>query len=265
MRRSIMAAMAALLAAGGVLCGSAPAWAHDSVAPSAVVVGEHVTVTLSVANENELPTDGIEMRLPPGFTFTSAEDVPGWRTAPQRRADGAVTAVRWTGGLILPDAKAQFVVVGTAPASSGTLAWSAAQKAVGASDYGPAPTPLAPKMAVRPAALADPDATAVEGVPLARTGTSAPVDGLARSRATLALVLAGLALLGVLAFGSASVRRAQHAGHQAQPAAESVPTVSRSAARGEGRGGAPRGKGDTPAGGAPRLDGKRNRAGSRSR
>lgn len=194
-----------------VLAGGAPAWAHDVVAPATVVAGSTVTVTVSVVNEHELPSDGVEMQLPPGFTLKTPEDVPGWRTEVQKRADGAATAVRWTGGLIEPNAVSEFVVTGTAPAAAGALVWSVSQQSVGGKAYAAPPVSAAPHMTVSPAPLAGSEASG-EAVPLA-TATQAPaippVDGVARSRATLALVLAGLALLGVIAFGSATVRRSQ--------------------------------------------------------
>lgn len=240
MRRSVAIVMAALGAAASVLGGSAPAWAHDSVAPSTVVAGEPVTLTMSVTNEDDRPTGGIELRLPPGFTFTSAEDVPGWTSQPVKRPDGSVTAIRWTGGVVLPNAQQEVVVTGTAPPSAGRLVWSAAQKAVGAKNYVAAPPTSSPTMTVRAAALGD-DTAAVEDVPLAvppEPAIVAPVDEVARSRATLALVLAGLALLGVLVFGSGAVRRLRPGGDLTRASEDSgaegarLPRVGRDAVAG---------------------------------
>lgn len=186
----------------------APASAHDLVAPANVVAGSKVTVTVAVVNEHPLPTDGVEVRLPPGFALRSAEDVPGWRTEPQRRADGTVTAVRWTGGLLERNASGEFVVAGTAPATPGSLVWAAGQKSVGSKVYVPPPVTIAPHMTVAAAPLGG--ASPVDQVPLATQApveATDPVDGVARSRATLALVLAGLALLGVVVFGAAAARR----------------------------------------------------------
>jgi methionine-rich copper-binding protein CopC len=228
-RRSISIVVIALGVAGTVLGSSTAAWAHDVVAPANVVAGSTVTVTVAVVNEHDLPTDGIEMQLPPGFALKAPEDVPGWRTDVQKRADGTATAVRWTGGLIDRNASAEFVVTGTAPPTPGSMVWLVAQKSLGSKTYVPPPVAAAPHMTATAAPLTNGTASAAP-VPLAAAPQSTatpPVDGIARSRATLALVLAGLALLGVVAFGSATVRRSQEA-----PAADAVlaaPTETRPA------------------------------------
>jgi hypothetical protein len=61
---------------------------------------------------------------------------------------------------------------------------------------------------------------------------------VARSRATLALVLAGLALLGVVAFGSAMVRRTQQplmVEQDREPAAADVTPKSAKSAKTSGK------------------------------
>jgi uncharacterized protein DUF1775 len=222
-----------------VVGGSTAAWAHDVVAPATVVAGSKVTVTVAVVNEHELPSDGVEMQLPPGFALKAPEGVPGWRTDVLTRADGTANAVRWTGGLIEANALSEFVVTGTAPAAAGSLVWSVSQKSVGAKEYVAPPVSAAPHMTVSAAPLGGTKDSG-ESVPLAtttQTSTGPLVDGVARSRATLALVLAGLALLGVVAFGSATVRRSQQT-PQVEPAAVAPPadtkTTKPAKARGKG-------------------------------
>lgn len=213
MRRFAGFVMVALGVTATVLSGSTAAWAHDEVSPATVVAGEKVTVTVAVANEGDLPSDGVELRVPPGFAFRSAEDVPGWRTEVVRRADGTATAVRWTGGRIEPGALSEYVVTGGAPSNAGSLVWAAAQKPVGSASYVAAPVSEMPHMTVTAAPLTGGAGSTAQAapVPLAASPPAAAstTDGVARSRATLALVLAGLALLGVVAFGSAAVLRSR--------------------------------------------------------
>jgi uncharacterized protein YcnI len=226
-RRWMSIVMVALGVTAAVVGGSTAAWAHDLVTPAYVVAGSKATVTVLVVNEHELPTDGLEMRLPAGFVLTAAQDVPGWRTDVQRQADGTASAVRWTGGLVNRNASAEFVVTGNAPPTAGSLIWAVAQKSVGSKTYIAPPVDVTPFMTVTTSAL--PNGTAsTKAVPLAassRPATTPPVDAVARSRATLAMVLAGLALLGVVAFGSATVGRAQLTAHgEAEVASPVEPT-----------------------------------------
>ncbi len=103
----------------GVL-GASPAWAHDVVAPSQVVGGTSTTVTLAVVNEHDLPTDGVEARLPAGFGYASHEQVPGWKSSLVKKS-GAVSAIRWTGGLLQSNETGEFVLTGTPPKQPGSL------------------------------------------------------------------------------------------------------------------------------------------------
>jgi uncharacterized protein YcnI len=227
-RRWMSIVMVTLGVTAVVLGGSTAAWAHDVVAPADVVAGSKITVTVAVVNEHDLPSDGVEMRLPPGFVLKAPEDVPGWKTDVQRRADRTPVAVRWTGGLIERNALAEFVVSGTAPSTAGSLVWAVAQKSLGGKTYVAPPVAATPHMTVSPAPLTGSSTAPAAAVPLAaspRAAATPPVDGVARSRATFAMVLAGLALLGVIAFGSATVRRAQQAASgDADVAAPVTPT-----------------------------------------
>jgi len=196
------------LVLASVIGTMASAWAHDSVTPRTVVAGSKVTVTVSVANEADQPTNGVEMRLPPGFALATAEDVPGWRSELRRRADGVVTAVRWSGGTLDSGAVAEFVVAGV-PRTAGSLVWTVAQRSVGDEAFVPPAVTFSPRMTVTEPPLASGPAGQVPPAVPVEVAPPAPIDELARSRATLALVLAGLALLGMLLVGAALIRRSE--------------------------------------------------------
>ncbi|MDQ1626325.1 MAG: hypothetical protein QOI54_69 [Actinomycetota bacterium] len=201
------------------VCAATPAWAHDAVAPSKVVTGSAVTVTVAVVNEHDLPTNGVELRLPPGFALKSHEEVPGWKSQLLKRTDGTPTAVRWTGGLLQTNQTGEFVVAATAPSTPGSAVWVVAQRSLGRKDYVAPPVSFSPQMTVTAEPLTGTSPTAAP-VPLAaqpRAAGTVTVDGVARSRATLALVLAGLALLAVVFFEMTLVRRGQLAAGGARP------------------------------------------------
>jgi len=257
---SIRSKLAAVLGVAMVavlpVLGASPAWAHDAVAPARVVAGSAVNVTLAVINEHDLPSDGIEVRLPPGFALTSHEQVPGWKSQVIKRTDGTPTAVRWTGGLLQSNESGEFVIAGKAPSTAGFLLWVVAQKSLGRGDYIAPPVSFSPQMTVTAEPLTGATDTAAP-VPLAaqpQSGATQPVDGVARSRATLALVLAVVALIAVVFFEMTLVRRGQLAANRAEnTAAEPANQPAETPAVAHTPGRVPR-----PAGAAaPRKDGKR--------
>jgi hypothetical protein len=219
----------------GVL-GASHAWAHDVVAPSRVAGGTSTTVTLAVVNEHDLPTDGVEARLPAGFVYGSHEQVPGW-TSSLVKQNGAVSAIRWSGGLLQSNETGQFVLAGTPAKQPGSLVWVVAQKSLGRGSYVAPPISFSPQMTVSTQPL-DASPTAAP-VPLAGASSGGSgggtVDGVARSRATLALVLAGLALVAVVFFEMTLVRRGQltaaaaRGGEAADESAQAAPASGKAA------------------------------------
>jgi uncharacterized protein YcnI len=91
------------------------AWAHLSVSPTRVSVGEAVDLTFSAPNEDDdLGIDHVTLTVPPGFDLDDAEAKPGWT---QSKAGGSVT---WSGGRIPKGEYATFGVRGTASKTPGT-------------------------------------------------------------------------------------------------------------------------------------------------
>ena len=86
------------------------AWAHLSVSPTRVGVGQEVDLTFGAANEDDdLGVDRVTLRVPEGFELDDAEAKPGWT---QSRTGQAVT---WSGGAIPKGQYATFSIRGTAP------------------------------------------------------------------------------------------------------------------------------------------------------
>jgi len=91
------------------------AWAHLSVSPTRVSVGEAVDLTFSAPNEDDdLGIDHVTLTVPSGFDLDDAEAKPGWT---QSKAGGSVT---WSGGRIPKGEYATFGGRGTASKTPGT-------------------------------------------------------------------------------------------------------------------------------------------------
>ena len=95
------------------------AWAHLSVSPTRVSVGEAVDLTFSAPNEDDdLGVDHVTLTVPAGFDLDDAEAKPGWT---QSRAGGSIT---WSGGRIPKGQYATFGIRGNAPKTPGTVTFN---------------------------------------------------------------------------------------------------------------------------------------------
>jgi uncharacterized protein YcnI len=95
------------------------AWAHLSVSPTRVGVGQEVDLTFGAANEDDdLGVDRVTLRVPEGFELDDAEAKPGWT---QTRSGDAIT---WSGGRIPKGQYATFGIRGTAPGEAGTVTFN---------------------------------------------------------------------------------------------------------------------------------------------
>lgn len=96
-----------------------PAWAHLSVSPTRVGVGEEVDLTFGAPNEDDaLGIDHVTLTVPEGFDLDDAESKPGWT---QSRSGASVT---WSGGRIPKGEYATFGIRGTAPGTPGTITFN---------------------------------------------------------------------------------------------------------------------------------------------
>jgi uncharacterized protein YcnI len=222
----------------GVLLPAGPAAAHVGIEPATAAPGQFGTYTLTVPNERpDQDTVALDVTVPAGFQLAEAESVPGWQTVIDTRSDGTVSAVHWRNGHLPPHTFAQFRLRGRTGNAAGRLAFNAAQhyereleEWTGAPDSehpaptiivataaanAPAPSTTAAANPHAPSATADSAATApsaVVQVAPAQAGTVAGTDSLARSRASLALMLALTALLAVSTLLGLTVLRRRVAG-----------------------------------------------------
>ncbi|HET7129130.1 MAG TPA: DUF1775 domain-containing protein [Gaiellaceae bacterium] len=95
------------------------AWAHLSVSPTRVSVGEAVDLTFSAPNEDDpVGIDHVTLRVPAGFDLDDAEAKPGWTQS------GSGDAITWSGGRIPKGEFATFSIRGTAPSTAGTVTFN---------------------------------------------------------------------------------------------------------------------------------------------
>jgi uncharacterized protein YcnI len=95
------------------------AWAHLSVSPTRVGVGEAVDLTFGASNESDdLGVDHVTLTVPDGFDLDDAEAKPGWT---QSKAGSSIT---WSGGRIPKGEYATFGIRGTAPTAPGTVTFN---------------------------------------------------------------------------------------------------------------------------------------------
>ena len=205
MRRVLVALTGATVL---VLASSAVAFAHVTVAPDSIPRDAFTTLTFTVPNEEESEdTVGIDVSLPPGFLLESAEGVAGWQTEVETGADGVPTAIHWSGGRLGPHTFGEFAMRGRVTRRPGTLSFAVVQRyqTSSVSWSGPAGSerPAATVTVAEAGAEAEAEAeqAATPQVPVAPNPTPAvesageSKDDLARSRASLALMLALAALL----------------------------------------------------------------------
>ena len=95
------------------------AWAHLSVSPTRVAVGEAVDLTFGASNEDDdRGVDHVTLTVPAGFELDDAEAKPGWT---QSRAARSIT---WSGGRIPKGEYATFGIRGTAPTTPGRVTFN---------------------------------------------------------------------------------------------------------------------------------------------
>lgn len=108
-----------VISASSALVFAPSAWAHLSVSPTRVGVGEAVDLTFSAANEDDaVGIDHVTLRVPSDFDLDDAEAKPGWT---QSRSGDAIT---WSGGRIPKGEYATFSIRGTAPSTTGTVTFN---------------------------------------------------------------------------------------------------------------------------------------------
>src|ERR687897_541321 len=100
--------------------------AHVRVLPEEVHAGSFEVFTIRVPTERDIPTTGVRIEVPEGFTISRVEPVPGWDYELEEEA-GVVSAIIWSGGEIEATEFQQFDVQGQTPEETGEYSWRAFQ------------------------------------------------------------------------------------------------------------------------------------------
>ena len=214
-RRSVPAALGAVVILAATLSFATPAWAHVTVHPEAVAAGSSdIEITFRVPNERDnASTDRLQVFFPTTLPLLAVAilPVPGWTATVDTRTlatpistdDGpitrVVTDVTWsaTTGGIAPGQYENFAIsAGTGPLRPGTVVFKALQTYSSGevvrwiqvpSSQDPTPDNPAPTLTVTPA----------PGAAVAGTTTgSTTAEGLAIGALVISLVaLAGVVVL----------------------------------------------------------------------
>lgn len=100
--------------------------AHVRVLPEEVPADTFEVFTVRVPTEKDIPTTGVRVEVPEGFTISRVQPVPGWDYELEEQA-GVVSAITWSGGEIGSTEFQQFAVQGQTPEQSGEYPWRAFQ------------------------------------------------------------------------------------------------------------------------------------------
>jgi len=119
---------------GGVLIGlltalwvTQAAGAHVLVTPTTSAPGAAQLYTITVQGERPVPTTRVQVQIPPGVVVASFAAAPGWQRQISLNSVGAITAITWSGGIILPQEYTQFGVYARNPPRAGALTWPTIQ------------------------------------------------------------------------------------------------------------------------------------------
>jgi uncharacterized protein len=118
----------ALAAAGAGLSLAPPAQAHVTVHPNVIPEGAFAVLNVRVPNEtDDADTTKVQVQMPGGFEFVSADPPPGWKFT-AKRAGKEVKQVIFSGGRIPPGQFREFPLSVGIPGKSGdTLSFKALQ------------------------------------------------------------------------------------------------------------------------------------------
>lgn len=203
------------------------------VTPATAAPGQFLVYTVTVPNErDDSATIEIDLSLPAGFELDSAEQKAGWTTVVHKRKDGTPDQVSWRGGKIPVATFATFSLQGRNPSSGKSLTWNAIQRYENATVVW-----AGPESSPNPASVVELSGKATAGAAATPVTSAQRTDPVARSRAALALVLAGAALIVALALSLARfIRRRDKAPGSLAPSSDPAPsTPSARAAAGKRR------------------------------
>ncbi len=117
------------------------AFAHVTVSPKEVGIGQRVNFSVSVPTEGDVPTTQVRLVIPEGLESVRPNVKPGWNIEIKSEAIGMkgdvlntgeeaprkVTEIIWSGGSIPAEQRDEFIFSAQAPADETKLVWKAYQ------------------------------------------------------------------------------------------------------------------------------------------
>jgi uncharacterized protein YcnI len=118
--------VASVLAAIGVICMPAVAFAHVVVQPAQVETAAFQTFSVGVPNEKEVAVTGLRLVIPAGLGEVSPNVKPGWNIDIKKDGE-TVKEITWSGSSIPASQRDDFVFSAQAPENETSLNWKAYQ------------------------------------------------------------------------------------------------------------------------------------------
>jgi uncharacterized protein YcnI len=115
-----------LLTAFLVVVTGGVAWAHVTVFPKEVPADSYQVLVVRAPTEKDIPTTGIRVEVPEGFTISGVRPVPGWESDFEEDA-GVIRTITWLGGEIQPREFQEFAIQAKTPEETGEYSWRAFQ------------------------------------------------------------------------------------------------------------------------------------------
>jgi uncharacterized protein YcnI len=108
------------------LAVASEATAHVVVSPEEVPSDSFEKLIVRVPTEKDIPTSGVRVEVPEGFTVLGVQPVPGWNYEFEEEG-GVIEAITWSGGQIRPQEFQEFAFQARTPDESGEFSWNAYQ------------------------------------------------------------------------------------------------------------------------------------------
>jgi uncharacterized protein YcnI len=202
--------LAAVLGAAVVAVTAVPAaGAHAIVLPGASRPADFQQYTLTVPTERDVPTVGVDLKIPGGIGFLLVQHSDGWKVDVVRRND-RIDEIRWTGGSIAPDFFEHFRFLARNPVEEGEIEWKVVQRYADGEVVrwigGPASQTPASRTTISEGATPVDVVDVVSGKQAALGASTAQSSSEGRDGLTLALAAIG-AIAGLLALGAAVLGR----------------------------------------------------------
>jgi len=127
MKKKILVALSLVI---GTFFSVTPAFAHVSVKPGEVGVGERMNFVVSVPTEEEDPTVQVRLVIPEGLQSVTPFVKQGWNIELKKTGEGEeakVTEIIWSEGSIPAERRDEFLFSAQAPAEETSLIWKAYQ------------------------------------------------------------------------------------------------------------------------------------------